>query len=152
MRPFDFAPVYGSTIGFDRLFDTLNTGERSDRPPYNIEKTGEDDYRITMAVAGFETGDIALTQNGFELTVVGNVAAAGGEHQLLHRGLDLDAFTQTFRLAKHVRVASANLANGLLTIELVREVPEALKPRRIAIATGAPDNVAPDAAAERLAA
>lgn len=133
MRTFDVSPLYRSTVGFDRLFDMLAEGARSDWPPYDIEKKGENEYGITMAVAGFAPGEIELTQHGTQLVVSGQRKGAQGERQILHQGIASRAFKQTFNLAEHVRVASANLENGLLSVELVREVPERLKPRRIDI-------------------
>jgi molecular chaperone IbpA len=140
MRTFDFSPLYRSTVGFDRLFDMLDQTTRVEPvpnwPPYNIEKTGEDQYRITMAVAGFSPDEIELVQQENTLLVVGQKHPEPQEAQLLHRGLATRAFKQSFNLADHVKVTQASLQNGLLTIDLVREVPEALKPRRIEIAAG----------------
>jgi molecular chaperone IbpA len=136
MRTFDFTPYYRSTVGFDRLFDLLDNSVRSDWPPYNIEKTGEDQYRITMAVAGFGPNEIELVQHGATLLVSGQKAQTK-EAMMLHQGISATSFKQSFNLADHVKVAGANIDNGLLTIELVREVPEQLKPRRIAIGSGA---------------
>lgn len=134
MRTFDFAPLYRSTVGFDRLFDMLDNSIRPDWPPYDIEKLGDDKYRISMAVAGFATDEIELTQEGTTLLVTGSKKQAEGEQQgHLHRGIANRSFKQTFSLADHVKVAGASLENGLLRIELVREVPEQLKPRRISI-------------------
>lgn len=140
MRTFDFAPLYRSTVGFDRMFDLMNQASRAEAPaggpPYNIEKVAEDGYRIILAVAGLTPDEIALTQNGNTLVVDGRGKDAAGEGQVLHRGIATRQFRQTFSLADHVRVTGASLENGLLTIDLVREVPEALKPRRIAIGSG----------------
>src|ERR1700677_5394887 len=129
MRTFDFTPYYRSTVGFDLLFDLLDQSIRSDWPPYNIEKKGEDQYRITMTVAGFATNEIELVQHGGTLLVTGQ---KGEQPELLHQGIPL-SFKQSFNLADHVKVVSANVEHGLLTIDLVREVPEQLKPRRIEI-------------------
>jgi len=134
MRTFDFAPLYRSTVGFDSLFDMLDSTVRSDWPPYDIEKLGDDTYRISMAVAGFSIDEITLTQEGNSLVVVGQKQQAE-ERSYLHRGIAARDFKQTFSLADHVKVASAALDSGLLRIELVREVPEQLKPRRISIAS-----------------
>ena len=134
MRTFDFAPLYRSTVGFDSLFDMLDSSIRPDWPPYDIEKLGEDTYRISMAVAGFASEEIALTQEGNTLLVAGQKKQAD-ERSYLHRGIAARDFKQTFSLADHVKVANASLADGLLRIELVREVPEQLKPRRISIAS-----------------
>ena len=139
MRTFDFAPLYRSTVGFDHLFEMLDQADRMEAmtswPPYNIEKAGEDLYRITMAVAGFSSGEIELTQNGSTLLVIGQKGAQD-DKQYLHRGIASRAFKQTFNLADHVKVRGAHLADGMLTIDLIREVPEELKPRRIEIAAG----------------
>jgi molecular chaperone IbpA len=137
MRTFDFTPLYRSTVGFDHLFDMLDSSIRPDWPPYDIEKLGEDKYRISMAVAGFSSDEVELTQEGNTLLVSG--AKKQGDEQsqsYLHRGIATRNFKQTFSLADHVKVAGASLENGLLQIELVREVPEQLKPRRISIGTG----------------
>ena len=141
MRTYDFSPLYRSTVGFDRLFDLLDQTARLESspnwPPYNIERTGEDDYRITMALAGFSPDEIELVQKENTLFVAGhkNQDQQGGA-EVLHRGIATRPFRQTFNLADHVRVTGARLENGLLTIDLQREVPEALKPRRIEIAGG----------------
>jgi len=135
---YDFSPLYRSTVGFDRLFDMLDQTSRVEPminwPPYNVEKTGKDQYRIIMAVAGFSPEDIQLVQQENTLLVSGqkHPEADGGE--VLHRGIATPAFKQSFNLADYVKVTAASLENGLLTIDLVREVPEALKPRRIEIA------------------
>jgi len=133
MRTYDFAPLYRSTVGFDRLFDMLDNAGRPDWPPYNIEKSNENEYRISMAIAGFGTEDIELTQNGPELSVVGQRKLEETDRQILHQGLALRNFKHTFKLADHVKVAAASLENGLLSIDLARELPEELKPRRIEI-------------------
>jgi molecular chaperone IbpA len=134
MRTFDFAPLYRSTVGFDRLFSLLDQAEASAAwPPYDIEKVAEDEYRITMAVAGFTPDEIELTQHDTTLLVVGQRRGEDGERQYLHRGIAARTFRQTFNLAQHVKVTGAALENGLLTVNLEREVPEALKPRRIVI-------------------
>jgi molecular chaperone IbpA len=140
MRTFDFSPLYRSTVGFDRLFDMLDQATRvepmTNWPPYNVEKTGEDQYRIVMAVAGFSPDEIELTQHEATLVVSGEKHPEPEGVEFLHRGIATRAFKQTFNLADYVRVVGASLDNGLLTVELKREVPEALKPRRIAIASG----------------
>jgi len=135
---YDFSPLYRSTVGFDRLFDLLDQAHRVEPmnwPPYNIEKVADDQYRITMAVAGFTQDEIELTQHDTTLLVAGQKKAQDGEHQhqYLHRGIASRTFRQTFNLAEHVKVVGASMEDGLLTVELRREVPEALKPRRIAI-------------------
>ena len=138
MRTNDWAPLYRSTVGFDRLFDLLDQATRVEQmnnwPPYNIEKVADDKYRITMAVAGFTPEEIDLTQHETSLLVVGQKASSSEESQFLHRGIATRSFKQSFNLADHVKVTGASLEHGLLTIELRREVPEALKPRRIEIA------------------
>lgn len=136
MRTFD--SLYRTTVGFDRLFDMLDNSTRTDWPPYNIEKTGENDYRIAMAIAGFSSEEVELTQNGPELVVVGQKATDTEGRQLLHQGLALRNFRQAFKLADHMKVVTASLENGLLSIEIVREIPEALKPRRISIGESNP--------------
>jgi len=147
MRTFDFAPLYRSTVGFDRLFEMLDDTGRLEPtpnwPPYNIERIG-DQYRITMAIAGFSSDEIELTQHENTLIVVGRRAPEPEGTQVLHHGIATRAFKQSFNLADHVKVKGASLHNGLLTVDLVREVPEELKPRRIEIATGGPRSVAPD--------
>ena len=139
MMNYDFSPLYRSTVGFDRVLDLLDQASRGQSmtnwPPYNIEKTGEDQYRITMAVAGFSPDEINLVQQENVLLVTGQKHSDPEGVQVLHRGIATRAFKQTFNLADHVKVTGANLENGLLVVELKREVPEALKPRRIEIAS-----------------
>lgn len=137
MRTAEFAPLFRSTVGFDRLFDMLENSVRSDWPPYNIEKSGEDQYKIAMAIAGFGSDEVELTQHGAELVVTGQKKSGDDGTQVLHRGLANRSFKQVFRLADHVKVANASLENGLLTVDLVREIPEAMKPRRIEISSNA---------------
>ena len=135
MRMLDFGPYFRSTVGFDRMFDLLeNLPSREDDnyPPYNIEKTGDDTYRIVMAVAGFAPEELSVTTRDSQLLVVGKHADDGQGHYL-HRGIGARAFQRQFSLADYVEVSGARLDNGLLVIELKREVPEALKPRTIAI-------------------
>jgi len=137
MRTYDVSPLYRSSVGFDRLLDLLTQAERVEPstawPPYNIERAGDDQYRITMAVAGFTLDEIELIQHDTALLVSGQRKGQDGERQYLHRGIAARTFRQSFNLAEHVKVTGASLENGLLTVELKREVPEALKPRRIAI-------------------
>lgn len=137
MRTLDFAPLYRSTVGFDRLASLLDQAARVEPsttwPPYDIEKVADDAYRITMAVAGFAPDEIDLTQHDTTLLVAGQRKGQDRQGQYLHRGIAARSFRQTFNLADHVKVQGASLENGLLTVELKREVPEALKPRRIAI-------------------
>ncbi|ESW94687.1 molecular chaperone Hsp20 [Mesorhizobium sp. LSJC268A00] len=134
MRTFD--TLYRTTVGFDRLFDMLDSGTRPDWPPYNIEKVDENDHRISMAIAGFSQDEVELTQHGPELVVVGQKADDQSGRQLLHQGIAYRTFRQTFKLADHMKIKAANLENGLLTIDIVREIPEELKPRRISIGAG----------------
>ena len=134
----DFSPLYRSTVGFDRLFslmDAMGAGEASQPgyPPYNIERTGETAYRITMAVAGFGEPDLSLEVKEGVLVVKGDKTAAEESKELLYRGIASRSFERRFQLADHVVVRGAKLENGLLHIDLVREVPEAMKPRRIPI-------------------
>jgi molecular chaperone IbpA len=136
----DLSPLYRSTVGFDRLVDMLNQAGRvepmTNWPPYNIEKSSDDQYRITIAVAGFSPDEIELVQQENTLFVNGQKHPEPDGVQVLHRGIATRAFKQSFNLADHVKVTGASLENGLLTIELKREVPEELKPRRIEIASG----------------
>jgi molecular chaperone IbpA len=143
MRGFDYSPFYRATVGFDRVFDLLDSvaGQSAGNgyPPYNIEKAGDNAYRIVMAVAGFAESELNVTQKENELLVTGqsaqNGAAASGENekQFLYRGIAGRNFERRFQLADHVKVSGAKLANGLLTIELQREIPEEKKPRAIEI-------------------
>jgi len=133
---FDFSPLFRSSVGFDRLVNALEAASRVESidnwPPYDIAKTGEDDYRITMAVAGFSEDELSVTQEQNMLLVAGK-KSADENAQYLHRGIAGRSFQRRFQLADHVRVEGATLVNGLLTIDLRREIPEELKPRRIAI-------------------
>ncbi len=136
---FDFTPFRRSPVGFDRLFDLLETGAgwqaAENYPPFDLEKTGEDSYRITLAVAGFGQDEIDITQQQ-NLLIVSGRKQAEGEGQYIHRGIATRAFERRFGLADHVQVRSAELKDGILAIELVREIPEAMKPRRIEIGGG----------------
>lgn len=134
MRSPEYAPLFRSTVGFDRLFDMLENSVRTDWPPYNIEKKSENEYRIIMAVAGFSSDEVELTQHGPELTVTGQKKLEESDRKVLHRGLAIGNFKQAFKLADYVKVENASLENGLLSIDLTREIPEEMKPRRIAIA------------------
>ena len=143
MRHFDLTPLYRSTVGFDRLANVLDQVMTADvgtntYPPYNIEKTGDDAYRITIAVAGFAESELEIEARDGQLVVTGRKSATEGETKptYLHRGIATRAFERRFQLADHVRAHEATTENGLLHIDLVREVPEALKPRRIEIAGG----------------
>jgi len=135
---FDFSPLFRSSIGFDRMLNALETANRvetiDNSPPYDIAKTGEDDYRITMAVAGFSQDDLSITQEHNMLIVAGRKEGEE-DSQYLHRGIARRPFQRHFELADHVKVMGASLTNGLLTIELKRELPEEMKPHRIEIAT-----------------
>ena len=136
---FDFTPLFRSSIGFDRMLNALQAASRVESidnwPPYDIEKTGEDAYRVSLAVAGFCQDDLIITQEQNMLMVTGQKAGEDSA-QYLHRGIAGRAFQRRFELADHVKVMGANLVNGLLTIDLKREIPEEMKPRRIEIATG----------------
>lgn len=140
MRNFDPSSLYRSTVGFDRLFGMLDTNGSFDNgaqtyPPYNIERTGENAYRVTMAVAGFAEEDISIEAKQHTLTVKGERKEQpdSEENQVLYRGIAARSFERRFQLADHVEVRGASLANGLLHIDLAREIPEAMKPRTIAI-------------------
>ena len=142
MRHVDFSPLYRSTVGFDRLFSMLDTLAQPESaqtyPPYNIERTGEDAYRITMAVAGFGENEISIEAHRNVLTVKGEKSeeTANDGAELLYRGIAARSFERRFQLADHVEVLGAELKNGLLHIDLKRSVPEELKPRKIEIANG----------------
>ena len=141
MRTFDLTPLYRSTVGFDRLANILDQVMAADvsqntYPPYNIEKTGENAYRITLAVAGFAEDDLTIESREGQLVVTGRKAEVEDKATVLHRGIATRAFERRFQLADHVRAVAAVTESGLLHIDLVREVPEALKPRRIEIARG----------------
>ena len=135
---FDFSPLFRSSIGFDRLVNALEAASRVESidnwPPYDIAKTDEDDYRITMAVAGFSEDELSITQEQNMLLVAGS-KTTDENAQYLHRGIAGRSFQRRFQLADHVRVERATLVNGLLTIDLRREIPEEMKPRRIAISS-----------------
>ena len=141
MRQFDFTPFRRSTIGFDRLFDLLEASARQagseNYPPFNLERVAEDRYRITLAVAGFKADEIDITAQQNLLLVSGKRASENENNQgaYLHLGIANRSFERRFELADFVRVESADLADGLLTIELVREVPEAMKPKKITVGT-----------------
>jgi molecular chaperone IbpA len=141
----DLTPLFRSSVGFDRvghLLDTAFNSEAPTYPPYNIEKLADDAYRVTMAVAGFGTGDIDLTQTNNSLVVKGEQGKTDDGETFLHRGIATRAFERRFDLADHVNVSKADLVNGLLVIDLKREVPEELQPRKIEIAAdGAPDTL-----------
>jgi molecular chaperone IbpA len=140
-QTYDFGPLFGSTVGFDRVFDLLQSATRGQQeadqyPPYDIERTGENAFRITLAVAGFKEDEIAITAERNLLFVEGerrNAGAPGAEREFLYRGIGARPFKRRFQLADHVKVTGASLMDGLLTIELVREIPEILRPRRIEV-------------------
>jgi molecular chaperone IbpA len=142
MRTFDLAPLYRATVGFDQIADLMDrvladtAGSAPSYPPYNIEKLGEDAWRISIAVAGFTDEDLSVEVRENALIVAAQKAHEDEGRVYLHRGIATRAFERRFHLADHVRVTGANHVNGMLHIDLVREVPEALKPRRIAIARG----------------
>ena len=142
MRGFDFSPYRRSTVGFDRLFDYLENASRAEQdnyPPFDIEKLSDDTYRITLAVAGFKREDIEIVAQQNMLTITGRRSEnRNRDGNFLHVGIATRAFERRFELADFVRVSSADLRDGLLSIELVREVPEAMKPRKIEISGGAP--------------
>ncbi|MGQ9426128.1 Hsp20 family protein [Gilvimarinus sp. F26214L] len=153
MQTFDFAPLYRNSVGFDRMFSLLDSLNKSDPagkgntyPPYNIELTGEDQYRITIAVAGFDQSELEIEAEQNKLLVRGRKAEKEGS-RYLHRGIANRNFERRFELADHVRVEGARYEHGLLHIELVRELPERMKPRTIAITTDKdPTEVSRDAA------
>ena len=141
MRTFDFAPLHRATIGFDQIADMMdrvltNDVAQPSYPPYNIEKTDADTYRISVAVAGFSEADLSVEVKENSLVVAGKKAAEDQERSYLHRGIATRAFERRFHLADHVRVAGATHEDGLLHVDLVREVPETLKPRTIQINGG----------------
>ena len=140
MRTYDFSPLFRSTIGFDRLTNIMDSAMRqSDAteayPPYNIQKTGENSYCITLAVAGFSEEELEIVSHEGKLVIEGRVKPneENKENIFLHRGIAGRAFKRSFQLADHIKIMGANLSNGLLNVELVREIPEELKPRKIEI-------------------
>ena len=136
MRTYDFAPLWRSTVGFDRLFDLAQAAAQhageDNYPPYNIERLGEDSYLISLAVAGFSPDEISITAEQNVVTIEGNKPEKA-EREFFYRGISTRHFKRQFNLADHVQVKDASFDNGLLQIELVREIPEAMKPRQIAI-------------------
>src|SRR3954470_20097422 len=145
MRTYDFAPLWRSSVGFDRLFDLINDTQRlegqDNYPPYDIVRTDENTYRISLALAGFSPDEITITAQQNKLTVAGSKAEpkAGSkpEHEYLHQGISARTFERHFNLEDHVEVEGASFENGLLQIELARKIPEAMKPRRVEISAGA---------------
>lgn len=138
MRHLDFSPLYRSTVGFDRLFSMLDSAgsEAPSYPPYNIERTGENTYRITMAVAGFTDEELSVEAREHVLTIKGEKVEEESEQEILYRGIASRTFERRFQIAEHVRVEGASLENGLLHVDLIREIPEAMKPRKIEISSG----------------
>ena len=155
MNRLDFTPYRRSTVGFDRLFDLLENTARNaggdNYPPFNIERRGEDTYRITLAVAGFRPGDLDITAQQNLLTVIGKKRDDAPEGEMLHVGIANRGFERRFELADYVRVADADMADGLLVIDLVREVPEAMKPKKISIGGNTLEVVKGDKDAEKQA-
>lgn len=146
MRSFDFAPLYRATVGFDRIADLMDRALTADvaqptYPPYNIEKTAEDAYRISIAVAGFSPDELSVEVKDGAVHVTARKAPDANEKSYLHRGIATRAFDRRFALADHVRVTGAAHEHGMLHIDLIRETPEALKPRRIEIARPADSDV-----------
>ncbi len=142
MRTYDFSPLFRSTIGFDRLTNIMDTAMRQSEaaeayPPYNIQKTGENAYCITLAVAGFSEEELEIVSHDGNLVIEGRVKPneENNENIFLHRGIAGRAFKRSFQLADHIKIMGANLSNGLLNVELVREIPEELKPRKIEISS-----------------
>jgi molecular chaperone IbpA len=145
MRQYDLSPLYRSTVGFDRLFAMLDQASGSEAtggyPPYNIERTGELDYRISVAVAGFAEADLFIESRENTLTIRGSkepqvAVEPAAKREVLHQGIAARAFERRFQLAEHVHVVGASLENGLLHVDLIREIPEAQKPRQIPIGKG----------------
>ncbi len=141
MRTYDFAPLYRATVGFDRMADLMDRIMETEvsaptYPPYNIEKTAEDAYRISVAVAGFAESELSVEVKDGSLVISARKAANDDERTYLHRGIATRAFERRFQLADHVRVNGASHVDGMLHIDLVREIPEALKPRQIEISNG----------------
>jgi molecular chaperone IbpA len=154
MRSYDLSPLYRSTIGFDRLFSLLDQASGAENaaasyPPYNIERTGENAYRLTLAVAGFSEAELSIESRENALTIKGAKEARneGEAPEMLYQGIAARAFERRFQLADHVQVTGARLENGLLHVELAREIPEAQRPRQIPIGGGAPRQVEPAKAA-----
>jgi molecular chaperone IbpA len=156
MDRFDFSPLFRSTIGFDRLTRLVDAASRLDNaalayPPYNIEKTGEDAYRLTMAVAGFAPDEVDVTVHQNTLLVTGKGKKDEDEGRYLHRGIARRAFERRFSLADHIKVTGASLDNGMLHVDLVHEVPEEAKPRKIEVARSQPQGT-PEAVEHKQAA
>jgi molecular chaperone IbpA len=144
MRTYDLSPLFRSTVGFDRLFDFVETAQRAGEenyPPYNIERLSDDRYRISLAVAGFSPDEISVTAEQNVVTIEGNQPDKAAEGEYLYRGISARPFKRQFSLADFVQVKEAAFENGLLKLELMREIPEAMKPRRITINAAASSNV-----------
>ncbi len=144
MRTFDLTPLYRSTVGFDRVFDLLDSAGKAEStgyPPYNIERLDGNDYRVTLAVAGFGEADLDLEIRENTLTITGARKDGDEGQEFLYQGIAGRSFERRFQLAEHVKVAGASLVNGLLNIDLQREIPEAMKPRKIAINGGEATNI-----------
>jgi molecular chaperone IbpA len=143
MRTYDLEPLWRSTVGYDHLMDLIDGSARwpagDNYPPYNIERTDEDHYQVALAVAGFTPEEITITAEQNVLTVEGRKAEKG-DHQFLYQGISARPFRHRFNLAEYVQVKGASFENGLLKIDLVREIPEAMKPRKIPIGTAGNDN------------
>lgn len=140
MNNYDFTPLYRNSVGFDRLLSMLTESQRSDNqqngyPPFNIEMSDENNYQITMAVAGFEPEELDIEVEGENLKIIGKKSKTEDKHHFLHRGIATRSFERSFRLADHIKVKDARLHNGLMHLDLIREIPEALKPRKISIKT-----------------
>jgi molecular chaperone IbpA len=156
MDRFDFSPLFRSTIGFDRLTRIVDAASRVDNaafayPPYNIEKTGEDAYRVTMAVAGFSPDEIDVTVHQNTLLVTGKSKKEEDESRFLHRGIARRAFERRFSLADHIKVVGASLDNGMLHVDLVHQVPEEAKPRKIEILRSQRQSVSQEAEQKQAA-
>lgn len=144
MRHFDFAPLYRSTIGFDRiaqLLDNMGAVDEGAYPPYNIERLGDNEYRITMAVAGFGNDEIKIEVKEQSMTVRGDKAPEEKERQFLHRGIAARSFERRFQLADYVEVTGADIKDGLLHVDLVRNIPERMKPRSVPIGREQPRQI-----------
>jgi molecular chaperone IbpA len=156
MRSYDLSPLFRSTVGFDRMTRLLESALKADEsalsyPPYNIEKLSEDAYRITMAVAGFGEEDLDIVSQENVLVIVGKARKEDEGTQYLHRGIAGRAFERRFQLADHIKVTGAALANGLLHVDLVREIPETMKPRTIRIETKAAGQTQPQVIDQKAA-
>ena len=146
---FDYSPFFRSTVGFDRLIDMLETASDQGYPPYNIERTGENDYRVTVAVAGFGENELNIELKENTLTIKGEKQSKSEQKngEILYQGIAARAFERKFQLADHVEIRGAHLENGLLHVDLVRQIPESKKPRKIAIGSGKSDAQVIDAKA-----